>query len=154
MRARCINNIMNAASMTHTATLGDDSSGNITRINNAFDRIPERLNSVEVQLQTLTAQMENARIELEKPFAFEAELAEKSARLAELDASLNMDDRPAERPEGELAPVAGETAAKAAPISAKEKPSILETLKINAEKSRQMFGGKTEPAEKPAKECI
>ncbi|MCL2343694.1 MAG: hypothetical protein FWC62_07345 [Firmicutes bacterium] len=93
--------------------------------------------------------MTNTRIELEKPFAFEAELAEKSARLAELDATLNMDERPTEPALGAV-----ETAAKAASPAAKEKPSILETLKINAEKSRRMFGGKTDPAEKPAKECI
>ncbi|MCL2352308.1 MAG: hypothetical protein FWC55_07220 [Firmicutes bacterium] len=71
---------MNAASMTHTATLGDDSSGNITRINNAFDRIPSRLLSVETQLQSYYTQVENAKIELAKPFAFEAELAPISPR--------------------------------------------------------------------------
>ncbi|MCL2352307.1 MAG: hypothetical protein FWC55_07215 [Firmicutes bacterium] len=60
-----------------------------------------------------------------------------------------MDERTAEP-----VPGAVETAAKAAPISAKEKPSVLETLKINTEKSRRMFGAKPDPAEKPAKECI
>jgi len=148
-------NIIMKGSMTHTTTLGDDSSGNITRINNAFDRIPERLHSVEVQLQTLTGQMENARIELDKHFPFEKELADKSARLAVLDASLNMDGRPDERAGNEPVPVAAETAAKAAPpISAKEKPSILETLKINAEKSRQMFGGKAETQDKKKETVI
>jgi hypothetical protein len=141
--------------MTHTAVLGDDSSGNITRINNAFEKIPQRLMSVEVQLQTLNDQMENARMELEKPFAFEAELAEKSARLAALDAMLNMDDSPDEqRPEGEISPEAGDVQANVEPIAAKEKPSIRETLQLNAEKSRRMFGGKSEPVEKSIKECI
>jgi conjugal transfer/entry exclusion protein len=84
-------NIDMKGAMTHPATLGEDSSGNITRINNAFDKIPQRLYSVEAQLQTLTAQMENARLELEKPFAFEQELTEKSTRLAELDSLLSMD---------------------------------------------------------------
>jgi hypothetical protein len=157
-------NIAMKGAMTYTAALGEDSSGNITRINNAFDRIPQRLKSVEAQLQTLIDQVENARAELEKPFAFEVELAEKSARLAELDAMLNMDNRPAEiagdehteagRSDDGLAPGTVEVAGKAEPFVAKEKPSILATLKQNAEKSRRMFGGKAEPAEKPAKECL
>jgi hypothetical protein len=110
--------------------------------------------SVEVQLQTLNGQMENARMELEKPFAFEAELAEKSARLAELDAMLNMDDSPDERSGDELTAEAEEAAANAEPVAAKGKPSIRETLKLNAEKGRRMFGGKAEPTEKSTKECI
>jgi len=76
--------------MTHAATLSNDASGCISRINNAFDKIPDRLKASEVQLQTLNEQMENAKAELTKPFAFEDELAEKSARLAELDASLDI----------------------------------------------------------------
>ena len=126
-------------SMTHTAFLGDDGAGNITRINNAFDRIPQRLQSVEAQLQTYYEQTENAKAELEKPFALEQELADKSARLAELDAKLNMDGRG----DAAVMPDAGEIAAKTEP-AAKGKPSILESLRQGAEKSRQMFDGKPE----------
>lgn len=130
-------------SMTYGAVLGNDSYGNITRINNAFDKIPQRLQSVEAQLQTLYAQVENAKAELERPFAQEAQLAEKSARLSELDAMLNMDEHghSEETPERDA-----DTAAKGAPaeMSAKAKPSILETLKINAEKSRQVYGAKAD----------
>jgi hypothetical protein len=121
--------------MTHTAALGEDSSGNITRINNAFDKIPQRLASSEAQLQTLHEQVENAKIELTKPFAFEAEFAEKSARLAELDAMLNMEDGPAGR--DSAAPVAAKDQQTAI---AKEKPSLLATLKRGAERSRAEFG--------------
>jgi hypothetical protein len=144
-------NLAMKGSMTHTVNLGDDAFGNITRINNAFDRIPQRLQSVEAQLQTLYDQTENAKAELEKPFAFETEFAEKSARLAELDSMLNMD----EAPEPTLIGDEVEDAAKAAPsnVSAKEKPSILEALKSGAEKSKSLYSGKTEP-EKKTEICI
>jgi len=80
--------------MTHTATLGGDSSGNITRLNNALDKIPDRLRSSEAQLENHLTQMEVTKTELAKPFMFETEYAEKTARLAELDAQLNMDGKP------------------------------------------------------------
>ncbi|MDL2233176.1 hypothetical protein LJC63_06305 [Ruminococcaceae bacterium OttesenSCG-928-L11] len=126
--------------MAHGADLGDDSYGNITRINNAFDKIPQRLQSVEAQLQTLYSQVENAKAELERPFPLEAELAEKSERLSELDAMLNMDEHGDSEQEQEAAIT--DVAVKHEPVaaSAKEKPSVLETLKSNAEKSRQLFG--------------
>jgi len=140
-------NLAVKGAMTHTVNLGDDAFGNITRINNAFDRIPQRLQSVEAQLQTLYDQTENAKAELEKPFAFEAEFAEKTARLAELDAMLNMD----EAPEPMLIGDEVDEVAKAAPsnVSAKEKPSILEALKSGAEKSKTLYGAKQEPEKKP-----
>jgi DNA methylase len=120
-------------SMTHTTTLGNDSFGNITRINNAFEKITQRLQSAEVYLQTLGEQMENAKTELDKPFAFESELAEKSERLAELDSILNMEDT--------ISDVKTDIISEEV---AKSKPSVLETLKQNAEKSRQVFGGKND----------
>ena len=94
--------------------------------------------------------MENAKAELEKPFAFEADFIEKSARLAELDAMLNMDEQP------EPSLIADEeTAAKTAmPVSAKEKPSILEALKQGAEKSKSLFGEKQEQQTKKPEVCI
>ena len=140
-------------SMTHTATLGNDSFGNITRINNAFDKIPQRLQSSEVQLQTITEQAENAKTELSKPFAHEAELAEKTARLAELDVILSMDDKTENTQEAERGDET-EAASKSYAISAvsagitKEKPSLLETLERNAEKSKTMFGGVADTEQK------
>ena len=138
-------NIDLKGSMTHTAVLGADASGNITRINNVFDKIPQRLHSSEAQLQTLYDQMENARAEFDRPFAFEAEFADKSARLAELDTMLNMDEVP------EPVLIGTEDAAKTncPVIEAKEKPSILEALKQGAEKSKSLFGSKSEPEKKP-----
>ena len=138
-------NLAMKGAMTHTVNLGDDAFGNITRINNAFDRIPQRLQSVEAQLQTLYDQTENAKAELDKPFPFETEFAEKSARLAELDAMLNMDEQPEPTLIGDDE-IAAKTTAQA---MTKEKPSILDALKQGAEKSKAMFGERAEPAVKP-----
>jgi len=129
--------------MTHGTDLGDDSFGNITRINNAFDKIPARLKSSEVQLQTLHDQVKNAKAELEKPFPFEAALAEKSARLAELDTMLVLDKTPEPQ-----------VAAKAPPaLIAKAKPSLLDQLERDAEKSRTMFGA-GDKVGRPKESCL
>ena len=79
-------------SMTHTVTLGTDARGNFTRMDNALAGLDGRKEKAQVQLENLQNQQEAAKAELGKPFPQEAELAEKSARLAELDAALNMDD--------------------------------------------------------------
>ena len=79
--------------LSHTVELGSDIYGNIQRMENAFDMFPTRLNACEQALTNLQTQIENAKAEVEKPFAQEDELRTKSARLAELDAMLNMDKR-------------------------------------------------------------
>ena len=79
--------------LSHTIDLGSDIHGNIQRMENAFDMFPTRLNACEQALANLQIQIENAKAEVEKPFAQEDELRTKSARLAELDAMLNMDKR-------------------------------------------------------------
>ena len=79
-------------SMTHTVTLGTDARGNFTRMDNTLAGLDGRKEKAQVQLENLHNQQEAAKAELGKPFPQEAELAEKSARLAELDAALNMDD--------------------------------------------------------------
>lgn len=79
--------------MTHRVPIGTSAAGNIQRLDNALAGIPARLEKAEQQLDNLRSQQEAAQAELGKPFPQEAELAEKSARLAELDALLNMDDR-------------------------------------------------------------
>ena len=70
--------------------VGADVSGNITRINNAANSIPDKITAAQNVLGQLEKQLQNAREELQQPFAQEAELAAKSKRLAELDALLNM----------------------------------------------------------------
>ena len=84
--------------MSHQVELGSDPRGNITRIDNALAGIPRRMQNVENKLNDLNQQMSTAKAELGKPFPQEDELKTKSARLAELDAKLNL-DRPAAQPE-------------------------------------------------------
>ena len=77
--------------MTHKATLGADARGNLIRIDNKLADIPSRAQTAQEQLDNLMQQMESAKQEIGKPFPQEAALTEKSARLAALDALLNMD---------------------------------------------------------------
>ena len=79
--------------LSHTVELGSDIHGNIQRMENVLESLPSRLSACEKALATLKEQMENAKAEVEKPFEQEQELSEKAARLAELDALLNMDKR-------------------------------------------------------------
>ena len=105
--------------MTHRVTLGKDARGNLTRIDNILNAMPDRLQNVRNTLDATTAQMEAAKAELGKPFPQEEELRVKSARLAELNAELNIDER---TPMEQLADDAA--------ISAKaERPSVLARLK-------------------------
>ena len=73
--------------------LGTDPLGNIIRLDNSLNNFPERINSAENELTTLHQQQAAAQIEVEKPFPQEEELAEKSARLAELNAQLDVDEK-------------------------------------------------------------
>ena len=79
--------------LSHMIDLGSDIHGNIQRMENAFDMFPTRLNACEQALANIQTQIENAKAEVEKPFAQEDELRTKMARLAELDALLNMGKR-------------------------------------------------------------
>ena len=79
--------------MSHRVELGKDARGNLVRIDNALAQMPERYQTVQGRLENVQAQLATAKAELGKPFPQEAELKEKSARLAELNAELNIDDR-------------------------------------------------------------
>ena len=79
--------------MSHRVELGKDARGNLVRIDNALAQMPERYETVQGRLENVQAQLATAKAELGKPFPQEAELKEKSARLAELNAELNIDDR-------------------------------------------------------------
>ncbi|MCC8156812.1 MAG: DEAD/DEAH box helicase family protein, partial [Oscillospiraceae bacterium] len=79
--------------MSCRVELGKDARGNLTRIDNALAGIPKRLKTALDRLDNLYAQMENAKAELGKPFPQENELRVKSARLAELNAELNIDEK-------------------------------------------------------------
>ena len=77
---------------SHRVELGTDARGNIIRLDNALSNIPEKLERAKAQLENLNTQQEATRHEIGKPFPQEKELTEKSLRLAELDAALNMED--------------------------------------------------------------
>ena len=77
----------------YPVALGKDPLGCIIRLDNSLNNFPERITSAENELATLKQQQAAAQIEVEKPFPQEEELAEKSARLAELNAQLDMDEK-------------------------------------------------------------
>ena len=79
--------------MSHTVTMGTDVYGNLTRIENALANMPQKLEKAEKRIAELERQTEQAKAELGKPFAQEKELEAKAARLAELNAALNIDEK-------------------------------------------------------------
>lgn len=79
--------------LSHTVTLGADVFGNITRLDNALENLAGSLQAEQNSLEETKTQLENARTELATPFAREEELAEKTARLKELNILLNMDEK-------------------------------------------------------------
>jgi N12 class adenine-specific DNA methylase len=102
--------------MSHTAKLGMDARGNITRIDNALTAMPDRLKAVTDQLDNLYKQQEAAKFEVGKPFPQEQELKHKVSRLAILDAELNMGNS---KPQQQAC----------RQVSEKERPSVLGNLK-------------------------
>ena len=79
--------------LSHTVTLGADVFGNITRLDNALENLAGSLQTEQSRLEETKGQLENARAELQMPFAREEELAEKSARLNELNILLKVDEK-------------------------------------------------------------
>ena len=77
--------------ISHSVDLGTDANGNIVRIDNAIKDMPSRLTMCKTELENTMLQFENAKAEVEKPFAFEGELKQKSTRLDELNTQLNLD---------------------------------------------------------------
>ncbi len=79
--------------LSHNLEIGSDPLGNIARINHALESMPKQLAEAQTKLQTVERQLETAKVEVEKPFEQEAELAEKLERLSALNALLNMDEK-------------------------------------------------------------
>ena len=107
----------------YTVPLGTDPLGNIIRLDNSLNNFPERITAAENELDTLHQQQAAAQIEVEKPFPQEEELAEKSARLAELNAQLDVDEKSHE-PEQEEEP----------DEDASRRPSVLAALEEKSDK--------------------
>ena len=108
------------AELSYPVSVGDDARGNIVRLDNAIDNFADRIADAENALQNLEQQKQAAELEVAKPFAQEEELQEKSARLAELNALLNIDHKPKKE-------ALSETAEAAAP-----RPSVLAALEEKA----------------------
>ena len=79
--------------LSHNLEIGSDPLGNIARINHALESMPKQLAEAQTKLETVERQLETAKVEVTKPFAQEAELAEKLERLSALNALLNMDEK-------------------------------------------------------------
>ena len=77
----------------YPVTLGTDTFGNITRLDNALEGIPKRLEMNEMELDNIKKQFETAKVDVERPFPQEEELKAKTDRLNELNALLNVDKR-------------------------------------------------------------
>ena len=107
----------------YTVPLGTDPLGNIIRLDNSLNNFPERITAAENELDTLHQQQAAAQIEVEKPFPQEEELAEKSARLAELNAQLDVDEKNHE-------PEQDEEEQEGAP----RRPSVLAALEEKSDK--------------------
>ena len=102
-------------SLSRSISLGTDAIGNITRIDNAIEKLPERLEAKKQELSTLEQQFATAKAEVEKPFDKEEELTEKTNRLNVLNGLLNVDKRENELvdgapDEGDSVPVSKEKA--------------------------------------------
>jgi N12 class adenine-specific DNA methylase len=132
-------NLILRGSMSYETSLGSDTFGNITRINNTLAALPERLEKVKDQLNTLYGQQEAAKRELEKPFTLTDELAEKEARLARLNAELNIDGNggfDVTNDESRDNGISVEYDADAVPAK-RERPSIMESLHTPIPEARQ-----------------
>lgn len=77
----------------HKVELGSDALGNLTRIENEIARIPDKLKAAKTRRTEILSQLENAKEELAKPFAFEEELKDKTERLNALNIELNLDKK-------------------------------------------------------------
>ena len=107
--------------LSYPVPLGDDPRGNIVRLDNAIGNFADRIADAEAALDSLEQQKQAAEVEIAKPFAQEEELQTKSARLAELDALLNMEHQSSRtEPEAEEKPDA--------------RPSVLAALEEKADK--------------------
>lgn len=82
--------------LSYSINLGADAHGNLTRMDNVLECFPDRLSTAEQSLENSRQQMINAKAELERSFSQEDELKMKSARLAELDALLNLEEKDVE----------------------------------------------------------
>lgn len=77
----------------HKVELGSDTLGNLTRIENELAKLPAKLEAAKTRKTEILEQLANAKTEVQKPFAFEDELKEKTDRLNALNIELNLDEK-------------------------------------------------------------
>ena len=87
--------------LRHTVPLGTDIFGNVQRLDNALGAFEEKMTACKEQLDNTHVQLENAKVEVQKPFPQEDELKTKTERLNELNALLNLDKHENEIVDGE-----------------------------------------------------
>lgn len=130
--------------LTYTAELSDDVVGNISRINNALEKIPKNLEGQKQGLENLQKELATAKEEVDRPFPQEAELETKSARLSQLNIELDSDNRGGAVSQDENNTPAPDNPDAPAPVE--DKPSIKAAIRAynpptpvspGAEKSHQ-----------------
>lgn len=138
--------------------LGSDALGNIARINHVLESMPKQLAESQTKLETVEKQLETAKIEVEKPFAQEAELSEKLERLSALNALLNMDekgndgmDMDEDEPEQD---VAGQSRGAESRECVADKPAARVSLKEKLESMKQKVAGMDKPEKAKEKEEV
>lgn len=147
--------------LSHNLAIGPDPLGNITRINNTLAALGKELAEDRIRLRDVEHQIENAKLEVAKPFPKETELTEKLARLAELNALLNMDEKGGEGiamdDEAEEQPAADRPVADipAQRPSLREKMETYKAESIAERKQEKLIAGKEEKLTCPiAKEGV
>ena len=115
--------------LDHCTDLGKDVHGNIIRLDNALAHIDKKIQRREDKLINLQSQVQAAELEQNKPFEFEAELAQKNARLIELDMELNMDNMTAGPAPAANEPVQAEEKAIKPELAERARASVLERLR-------------------------
>ena len=113
--------------LTYSAELSDDIVGNITRINNALEKIPKYLDGQKLGLDNFQKALAEAKEEVDRPFPQEAELETKSARLSQLNIELDSDNRSGGPSQDDNTAPARDDAEAPGPQG--EKPSIRQALR-------------------------
>lgn len=122
--------------LSHNLEIGADPLGNIVRINHALESMTKELADARVKLENVERQLDTAKIEVTKPFAQEAELAEKLERLSALNALLNMDEKG-----GDAASMEDDAPETAEPAAVADKPAHKVSLKEKLEAYKAQAAG-------------
>ena len=136
--------------LSYAVEIGNDPSGNITRISNALENISKNLEETETKLANVEQKLETAKTEVEKPFPQEQELTDKLSRLAELNSLLDMDEKADEEEKSEVEKTDENIEASE---NKEERPSLV--ARLNEKKAMVALAGQKAPGEeKKIEACI